>query len=197
MAMNPFCEIALEEALRLLEASVVQEVVIVSVGPEDCKETLRSGLGMGADRAIHILDTAPKRLAVAKNLENIVRSENPGVVLLGRQAIDDDANEVGQMLAGFLDWPQGTFASRVEFDKHNKSFLIHREVDEGIQVLGVNKPAVITVDLRLNTPRYASLASIIRSKKKEFKVVDTKTATFESCIEIILSLIHISEPTRP
>lgn len=185
MAMNPFCEIALEEALRLREASVVEEVVIVSVGPEACKETLRSGLGMGADRAIHVLDLDPKRLTVAKNLENVARNENPGVILLGRQGIDDDANEVGQMLAGFLDWPQGTFASRVEFDKYTNKFLIRREVDEGIQELGLSKPVVISVDLRLNTPRYSSLASIMQSRKKEVKVVDTKTRNFESYIEII------------
>ena len=185
MAMNPFCEIALEEALRLREASVVQEVVIVSIGPEDCKETLRSGLAMGADRAIHVLDLDPNRLAVAKNLENIARNENPGVILLGRQAIDDDANEVGQMLAGFLDWPQGTFASRLEFNKSTDNFLIHREVDDGIQVLGLNKPVVITVDTRLNTPRYASLSNMMQSRKKEVKVIDTKTMISESKIELI------------
>lgn len=185
MAMNPFCEIALEEALRLREASVVQEVVIVSIGPEDCKETLRSGLAMGADRAIHVLDLDPNRLAVAKNLENIARNENPGVILLGRQAIDDDANEVGQMLAGFLDWPQGTFASRLEFNMSTDNFLIHREVDDGIQVLGLNKPVVITVDTRLNTPRYASLSNMMQSRKKEVQVIDTKTMISESKIELI------------
>lgn len=165
MSMNPFDEIALEEALRLKTAEILTEVVVVTIGPDRAQDVLRSGLAMGADRAIHIVtDGAMEPLAVAKLLAAVVAEEGPRLVILGKQAIDDDANQTGQMLAALLGWPQGTFASMVEIK--GSVLRVTREVDGGTQVLDLDLPAVVTADLRLNVPRYPSLPNIMKAKSK-------------------------------
>jgi electron transfer flavoprotein beta subunit len=165
MSMNPFDEIAVEEAIRLKEAGHVTEIVAVSIGPAQAQETLRTALAMGADRAILVkVDGPVEPLAVAKLLKGIVDAEQPGLVILGKQAIDDDANQTGQMLAALLGWGQGTFASKVEID--GETVRVTREVDGGLQTLDLRLPAIVTTDLRLNEPRYASLPNIMKAKKK-------------------------------
>jgi electron transfer flavoprotein beta subunit len=165
MSMNPFDEIANEEAIRLKESGKASEVVAVSLGDAKCQETLRTALAMGADRAIHVeTDVELQPLAVAKLLRAIVEREQPGLVILGKQAIDDDSNQTGQMLAALLGWPQGTFASKLEFASDRLE--ITREVDAGLEKLVLNLPAVVTCDLRLNEPRYASLPNIMKAKRK-------------------------------
>jgi electron transfer flavoprotein beta subunit len=165
MSMNPFDEIAVEEALRLKEVGKVTEVVCVSIGPAQAAETIRTGLAMGADRGIHVkTDAAVEPLAVAKILQKIASEEKPGLIILGKQAIDDDSNQTGQMLAALLGWPQGTFASKVVIDGGNVD--VTREIDGGLQTVKLAMPAVITTDLRLNEPRYASLPNIMKAKKK-------------------------------
>jgi len=165
MSMNPFDEIAVEEALRLKEAGKATEVVCVSIGPAQTAETIRTGLAMGADRGIHVkTDAAVEPLAVAKILQKVAEEEKPGLIILGKQAIDDDSNQTGQMLAALLGWPQGTFASKVVIE--GESVSVTREVDGGLQTVKLNMPAVITTDLRLNEPRYASLPNIMKAKKK-------------------------------
>ena len=169
MSMNPFDEIAVEEALRLKEAGRAQEVIVVSIGPDKAQETLRTALAMGADRAILIqTDAEVEPLAVAKTLKAVVDQENPGLVLLGKQAIDDDANQTGQMLAALLGRPQGTFASKVEID--GDAVVVTREVDGGLETVKLSLPAIVTTDLRLNEPRYASLPNIMKAKKKPLDV---------------------------
>src|SRR3546814_352536 len=165
MSMNPFDEIAVEEAARLKEAGIATEVVAVSLGTGACQETLRTALAMGADRAIHVpteLELQP--LAVAKALKAVVERERPQLVILGKQAIDDDANQTGQMLAALLGWPQGTFASKVAAG--DGRVAVTREIDGGLETVELTLPAVITTDLRLNVPRYASLPNIMKAKKK-------------------------------
>ena len=165
MSMNPFDEIGIEEALRLREAGSAAEVVAVSLGVQQCQETVRTALAMGADRGIHVLTEAELQpLAVAKLLQAVVGRENPGLVILGKQAIDDDCNQTGQMLAALLGWPQGTFASKLVLA--DGKIEVTREVDGGLQTLVLDLPAVITTDLRLNEPRYASLPNIMKAKKK-------------------------------
>ena len=165
MSMNPFDEIAVEEALRLKEAGKATEVVCVSIGPAQTAETIRTGLAMGADRGIHVkTDAAVEPLAVAKILQKVAEEEKPGLIILGKQAIDDDSNQTGQMLAALLGWPQGTFASKVVVE--GESVSVTREIDGGLQTVKLNMPAVITTDLRLNEPRYASLPNIMNAKKK-------------------------------
>lgn len=165
MSMNPFDEIAIEEALRLKEAGHASEVVVVSIGPAQALETIRSGLAMGADRGVLVrCDLPVEPLAVAKILKKIIEKEKPQLVILGKQAIDDDCNQTGQMLAGLLGWGQATFASRVTI--MGEKVEVTREVDGGLQVLTLSLPAVITTDLRLNEPRYASLPNIMKAKKK-------------------------------
>jgi electron transfer flavoprotein beta subunit len=171
MSMNPFDEIAVEEALRLKEAGKATEVVAVSAGAASCAETIRTALAMGADRGILIKsDATLEPLAVAKLLKAVVAEEKPGLVILGKQAIDDDANQTGQMLAALLDWPQGTFASKVAIEGDH--VLVTREVDGGLQTVRLKRPAIVTTDLRLNEPRYASLPNIMKAKKKP---IDEKT----------------------
>ncbi len=171
MAMNPFDEIAVEEALRLKEAGKATEVVVVSVGPAQSAETIRTGLAMGADRGILVKTDQPTEpLGVAKALKAVVAAEQPGLVILGKQAIDDDANQTGQMLAALLGWPQATFASKLVVD--GDAATVTREVDGGHETLRLALPAIVTTDLRLNEPRYASLPNIMKSKKKP---IDEKT----------------------
>ena len=165
MAMNPFCEIAIEEAVRMKEAGNADEVVAVSAGADKAQETLRTALAMGADRAVHIVTEAELQpLAVARLLKVIADEEQPGLVILGKQAIDDDSNQTGQMLAALLGWPQATFASEIVFKDGTAD--VTREIDGGLETLNVNLPAVVTTDLRLNEPRYASLPNIMKAKKK-------------------------------
>jgi electron transfer flavoprotein beta subunit len=165
MSMNPFDEIGVEEAIRLKEAGKATEIVAVSIGPAQATETLRTALAMGADRGILVkVDGVIEPLAVAKILKKVVEAENPGLVILGKQAIDDDCNQTGQMLAALLNWPQGTFASKVQVD--GDGIQVTREVDGGLQTVKLKTPAVVTTDLRLNEPRYASLPNIMKAKKK-------------------------------
>ncbi len=165
MSMNPFDEIAVEEALRLKEAGKATEVVVVSIGPAQAAETIRTGLAMGADRGILVkVEGTVEPLAVAKLLKKVVEQESPGLVILGKQAIDDDCNQTGQMLAALLGWPQGTFASKVALEA--ESVDVTREVDGGLQTVSLKLPAIVTTDLRLNEPRYASLPNIMKAKKK-------------------------------
>jgi len=171
MSMNPFDEIAVEEAIRLKEAGKVTEIVAVSIGPQQASETIRTALAMGADRGILVkTDAAVEPLAVAKILKALVDAEKPGLVILGKQAIDDDSNQTGQMLAALLEWPQGTFASKLAID--GDAISVTREVDGGLQTVKLKSPAIVTTDLRLNEPRYASLPNIMKAKKKP---IDEKT----------------------
>ena len=191
MAMNPFDEIAVEQALRLREAGTADEVIAVSIGPAQNQETIRTALAMGADRGIHI--EAPhdiEPLAVAKLLKAVVAQENPGIVLVGKQAIDDDCNQTGQMLAALLGWAQGTFVSALEI-AGDKAKVI-REVDGGLEHIEINMPAIVTVDLRLNEPRYASLPNIMKAKKKP---LDSLTAD-DLGVDIAprLTIVKVEEP---
>jgi len=170
MAMNPFDEIGVEEALRLKEAGKATEIVAVSCGVQQCQETIRTALAMGADRGIHVLtDVELQPLAVAKLLKAVVGKEQPQLVILGKQAIDDDSNQTGQMLAGLLGWPQATFASKLAPD--GGALTVTREVDGGLETVKLKLPAVITTDLRLNEPRYASLPNIMKAKKKPIEAL--------------------------
>jgi electron transfer flavoprotein beta subunit len=165
MSMNPFDEIACEEAIRIKEKGGASEVIVVSVGPQGAAETIRTGLAMGADRGIHVkTDAVVEPLGVAKLLQKLVEAEAPGLVIMGKQAIDDDMNATGQMLAALLGWPQGTFAFKLEVA--GGAVTVTREVDGGLQTLKLQGPAIITTDLRLNEPRYASLPNIMKAKKK-------------------------------
>ena len=195
MSMNPFDEISVEQAIRMKEKGQVEEIVVVSIGVEKNQETLRTALAMGADRAILVTATDNvendiEPLTVAKILKGIVEEEKPGMVLLGKQAIDNDANATGQMLSALLGWSQATFASAVEIDGDKAT--VTREVDGGLQVIKVNMPAIVTVDLRLNEPRYASLPNIMKAKKKP---MDTKTpADYGVDVTPRLSIVKVSEP---
>ena len=171
MSMNPFDEIAVEEAVRLKEKGIATEIVAVSCGAAACQETLRTALAIGADRAILVhSDAELQPLAVAKLVAAVVKRESPGLVILGKQAIDDDANQVGQMVAALLDWPQATFASKVEIG--GGKAVVKREVDGGLETVEMALPAVITTDLRLNEPRYATLPNIMKAKKKPLDTLD-------------------------
>ncbi|MBM4265314.1 MAG: electron transfer flavoprotein subunit beta/FixA family protein [Deltaproteobacteria bacterium] len=170
--INPFCEIALEESLRIKEAQGEGEVVLVSIGGKECQEQLRTGLAMGADRAILVVTDGPLDPArAAEVLAKLVAQESPNLVFLGKQAIDDDANQTGQLLAAMLDWPQATFASKVVIGDDKKSVTVTREVDGGLETVAFDLPGIITSDLRLNEPRYASLPGIMKARKKELKEV--------------------------
>ena len=191
MSMNPFDEIAVEEALKLKEGGKATEVIAVSAGTAACQETLRTALAMGADRAI-LVETAVELqpLAVAKLLKAVVDKEGAGLVILGKQAIDDDANQTGQMLAALLDWPQATFASKVEID--GAAARVTREIDGGLETVEVKLPAVVTTDLRLNTPRYATLPNIMKAKKKP--IDETTPEALGVDIAPRLKVIAIAEP---
>ncbi|KAK6914074.1 Electron transfer flavoprotein, alpha/beta-subunit, N-terminal [Dillenia turbinata] len=195
MSMNPFCEIALEEALRIKESGLASEVIAVSMGPSQCVDTLRTGLAMGADRAIHVESSATLfPLSVAKILKALVHSEKPQLLILGKQAIDDDCNQTGQMVAGLLNWPQGTFASKVVLDKERRTATVDREVDGGLETLCLELPAVITTDLRLNQPRYATLPNIMKAKSKVINKVTPKELNVE--LKSDLEIIQVTEPPK-
>ena len=191
MSMNPFDEIAVEEAIRLKEKGVATEIVAVSIGPQQAGETIRTALAMGADRGILVkVDGVVEPLAVAKILKGVVEEEKPGLVIMGKQAIDDDCNQSGQMLAGLLGWPQGTFASKVEFP--DGKVRVVREVDGGLETLLLSRPAVITTDLRLNEPRYASLPNIMKAKKKP--IDETTPEALGVDIAPRLKVVGVAEP---
>jgi electron transfer flavoprotein beta subunit len=193
MAMNPFCEIAVEEAVRMREANVATEVVAVSAGPQAVQETLRSALAIGADRAIHVLtDAELQPLAIAKLLKAVALKEQPRLVILGKQAIDDDNNQTGQMLAALLDWPQATFASKVRIEGDGAE--VTREIDGGLETIAIRLPAVVTTDLRLNEPRYASLPNIMKAKKKPIDVVKPEELGVD--VAPRLKLLKVEEPAR-
>ncbi len=193
MSMNPFCEIAVEEAVRMKESGKADEIIVVSAGPASVQETMRTAMAMGADRGIHILieeDIDP--LTMAKLLRAVVEKEQPGLVLAGKQAIDGESNQTGQMLAALLGWPQGTFASKIEID--GDSATVTREIDGGLETLKLKMPCVITADLRLNQPRYAALPNIMKAKKKP---LDTLTpADLGVTPQNRLKTIKVGEPDK-
>ncbi|KAJ2371474.1 putative electron transfer flavoprotein subunit [Coemansia sp. RSA 2607] len=195
-SMNPFDEIAIEEAIRLREKhgkDVVQDIVAVSCGPTKAQETLRTALAMGADRAVHVkTDADLEPLSVAKLLSKVVTEEKPSLVILGKQAIDDDSNQTGQMLAGLLNWPQATFASKV--DVKDGALEVVREVDGGLETVSSALPAIITTDLRLNEPRYASLPNIMKAKKKPLKTVSPADLGVD--IQSRLQTLKVTEPAK-
>jgi len=193
MSMNPFDEIAIEEAVRLKEKGAASEVIAVSCGVTQCQETLRTAMAIGADRAILVETTEELQpLAVAKLLKALVDKEQPGLVILGKQAIDDDCNQTGQMLAALADLPQATFASKVEVDGQNVN--VTREVDGGLEVLALGMPAVVTTDLRLNEPRYVTLPNIMKAKKKQLDVV--KPADLGVDVAARLKTLKVNEPPK-
>mmetsp|Transcript_49920 Transcript_49920/g.132687 ORF Transcript_49920/g.132687 Transcript_49920/m.132687 type:complete len:257 (-) Transcript_49920:220-990(-) len=198
MSMNPFCEIAVEEGVRMKQKGLIKELIAVSCGGEKSQEQLRQALAMGADRAILVqtdmrTDQDLQPLAVAKLLREIVKKEDPKIVLVGKQSIDDDSNQTGQMLAAMLDWPQATFASKVEVSEGATSVNVEREVDSGIQTMSCPLPAVITVDLRLNEPRYATLPNIMKAKKKPMEKIPAES--FGIDLSPRLQVLSVEEPS--
>jgi electron transfer flavoprotein beta subunit len=193
MSMNPFDEIAMEEAVRLKEAGVATELIAVSVGPTQCQETLRTALAIGADRAI-LVETAAETqpLGVAKALKKLVEKESPQLVILGKQAIDDDSNQTGQMLAALLGWPQGTFASKVKIAGGEAE--VTREVDGGLETVAIKLPAVVTTDLRLNEPRYVTLPNIMKAKKKTLDIVKPDALGVDMAPR--LRTLKVQEPSK-
>ncbi len=191
MAMNPFCEIAVEAAIRLKEAGTAEEVIVVSAGPTTSQESLRTGLAMGADRGILIEgDASLEPLAVAKILKAIVEREQPGLVIMGKQAVDGDNNQTGQMLAGLLGWPQATFVSKINLADGGLEAV--REVDGGLETVKMGLPAIVTVDLRLNEPRYASLPNIMKAKKKPLDVLSPGDLGVD--VSPRLTVLKVTEP---
>ncbi len=191
MSMNPFDEISVEEAVRMKEAGTAEEVIAVSIGPQQAQETIRTALAMGADRGILIkTDEMPEPLAVAKILAKVVEAESPDMVILGKQAIDDDCNQTGQMLAALLGWPQGTFASEVK--KDGDKIHVTREVDGGLQTVALDGPVIVTTDLRLNEPRYASLPNIMKAKKKPIDMKEI--AEYGEGLDNRHTVIKVTEP---
>jgi electron transfer flavoprotein beta subunit len=193
MSINPFCEIAVEEAIRLKEKGVASEIVVVSIGPAQAQETLRTALAMGADRAILVqTDQDLEPLEVAKALKAVIAEESPNVVIMGKQAIDGDNNATGQMLAALLDWPQATFASAIEIAGDKAK--VTREVDGGLQTVQVTLPAIVTADLRLNEPRYASLPNIMKAKKKPLDVKELASLGVD--VTPHLKVLKVTEPPK-
>jgi len=191
MSMNPFDEIAIEEAVRLKEAGHADEVIAVSVGPQKAQDVLRTALAMGADRAVlYKTDIAVEPLAVAKLLKHLIENEKPQLVILGKQAIDDDSNQTGQMLAALMNWPQATFASKVTASEGG--IQVTREIDGGLQTLALTLPAIVTTDLRLNQPRYASLPNIMKAKKKQLDEIDAGSLGID--LQPRLKIVRTSEP---
>ena len=193
MSMNPFDEIAIEEAIRLKEAGKAEEVIAVSLGEAKCQETLRTALAMGADRAIHVqTDILLEPLAVAKLLKEVALREQPGLIITGKQAIDDDCNQTGQMLAALLGWPQGTFASKLTFA--DGELEVTREVDAGLEKVALKLPAVVTCDLRLNEPRYASLPNLMKAKRKPIDVLTPEELGVD--VAPRHKILKVEEPAR-
>jgi electron transfer flavoprotein beta subunit len=196
MSMNPFDEIAIEEATKLKEAGTVSEIVVVSIGPDKAQETIRTAMAIGADRGILVQTDAPtdiggvEPLAIAKTLKAIVEKENPDFIIMGKQSIDDDSNQTGQMLAAMLNWPQGTFASDLEISADKA--VVTREIDGGLETIELKMPAIITTDLRLNEPRYASLPNIMKAKKKPLDVLSPEDLGVDYTPR--LSVVKVAEP---
>jgi len=191
MAMNPFCEIAVEQAVRMKEAGIASEIILVSAGPQQSQETIRTGLAMGADRGILIqTDTALEPLSIAKLLKAVAEREGPEIIILGKQAIDGDNNQTGQMLAALLGWSQGTFVSRLEVE--GGKVKATREVDGGLEVVELKLPSVLTVDLRLNEPRYASLPNIMKAKKKPIETLTPEDLGVD--VTPRLTVVKVTEP---
>src|SRR3954464_1014153 len=193
MSMNPFDEIAVEEAVRLREAGAATEIIVVSCGPQACQETLRTALAIGADRAILVETTEELQpLAVSKLLKAIVQKENPKLVILGKQAIDDDCNQTGQMLAALLNWPQATFASKLKIE--GEKAQVTREVDGGLETIAIKLPAIVTTDLRLNEPRYVTLPNIMKAKKKTLEVLKPEDLGVDLAPR--LKTLKVQEPAK-
>jgi electron transfer flavoprotein beta subunit len=193
MSMNPFDEIGVEEAVRLKEAGAATEIIAVSMGPQGCQETIRTALAMGADRGIHVLtDAELQPLAVAKLLQAIAAKEKPGLIILGKQAIDDDSNQTGQMLAALLGWGQGTFASKLKIE--GETAMVTREIDGGLETVALKLPAIMTTDLRLNEPRYASLPNIMKAKKKPIEQVAPDALGVDVAPRLIT--LKVEEPAK-
>jgi electron transfer flavoprotein beta subunit len=193
MSMNPFDEIGVEEALRLKEAGIATEVIAISLGVAQCQETIRTALAMGADRGIHVLtDAELQPLAVAKLIKAVVEKEKPELVILGKQAIDDDCNQTGQMLAALLGWAQGTFASKLK--REGDRLMVTREVDGGLETVNLKLPAVVTTDLRLNEPRYASLPNIMKAKKKPIEQLTPEALGIDAAPRLVT--LKVEEPAK-
>ena len=193
MAMNPFDEIAVEEAIRLQEGGIAEEIIAVSMGGQTCQETIRTALAMGADRGIHVkTDEELQPLAVAKLLKALCEAEKPDLVIMGKQAIDDDSNQTGQMLAGLLGWPQGTFASKLVIA--DGAAEVTREIDGGLQTVSLKLPAIVTTDLRLNEPRYASLPNIMKAKKKSIDETTPEELGVDAAPR--LTILKVEEPAK-
>ena len=193
MAMNPFDEIAVEEAIRLQEGGLAEEIIAVSMGGQTCQETIRTALAMGADRGIHVkTDEELQPLAVAKLLKALCEAEKPDLVIMGKQAIDDDSNQTGQMLAGLLGWPQGTFASKLVIADGKAE--VTREIDGGLQTLSLKLPAIVTTDLRLNEPRYASLPNIMKAKKKPIDETTPEELGVDAAPR--LTILKVEQPAK-
>ena len=191
MAMNPFCEIAVEEALRLKEAGHAEEVILVSAGPEKCKETIRAGLAMGADRGVYIgTESSLEPLAIAKMIKAVAERESTDLIILGKQSIDDDNNQTGQMVAALMQRPLGSYISKIE--KNQEGFAITREIDAGLEKLQITSPAVVTTDLRLNEPRYASLPNIMKARKKPIDVLSPEDLGVDISNRVIV--LEVNEP---
>jgi electron transfer flavoprotein beta subunit len=193
MSMNPFDEIGVEEAIRLREAGIATEVIAISLGVAQCQETIRTALAMGADRGIHVVSDAELQpLAVAKLIKAVVEKEKPELVILGKQAIDDDCNQTGQMLAALLGWSQGTFASKLK--REGDRLLVTREVDGGLETVNLKLPAVVTTDLRLNEPRYASLPNIMKAKKKPIEQLTPEALGVDVTPRLVT--LKVEEPAK-
>ena len=193
MSMNPFDEISVEQAIRLKEAGVVEEIIAVSIGVQQCQETIRTALAMGADRGIHVLhDGDVEPLAVAKMLKELAEKEGPSLIIVGKQAIDDDSNQTGQMLAALLGWGQATFVSEIQIE--GEQLKATREVDGGLETISVKLPSVITTDLRLNEPRYASLPNIMKAKKKPIDQISPADLGVDPSIR--LEILKVAEPPQ-
>jgi electron transfer flavoprotein beta subunit len=193
MSMNPFDEIAVEEAVRLKEKGIATEIIVVSMGVTQCQETLRTALAMGADRGILVeTDVELQPLAVAKMLKALAAKEQPGLIIMGKQAIDDDMNATGQMLAALLGWPQGTFASRISIE--GEKLTVTREIDGGLETLELDLPCIVTADLRLNEPRYASLPNIMKARKKPIEVIKPADLGVDPAPR--LKLVKVAEPPK-
>lgn len=193
MSMNPFCEIAVEEAIRLKEAGKAEEIIVVSAGPANVQETMRTAMAMGADRGIHIeCDETLQPLTMAKLLKAVIEKEQPQLVLTGKQAIDSEDNQTGQMLAALMNWPQGTFASKIVLE--DDKAIVTREIDGGLETLELSMPCVVTTDLRLNEPRYAALPNIMKAKRKPLEVVTPESLGVG--IEPKITVLKVTEPPK-
>lgn len=200
MSLNPFDEIAVEEAVRMKEKGLAREVVVVTIGPAAAQDVLRTSMAIGADRGILVTTPQPtdlggvEPLAVAKILKSLILKEQPNLVIMGKQAIDDDSNQTGQMVSALLNWPQATFASKIDISENKDTATVTREVDGGLEIISVDLPAIITTDLRLNTPRYASLPNIMKAKQKPLETLDSATLGIDTTPRLVMT--GLSDPPK-